>query len=396
MMDNKRETINILMLGSGTQALAILKGLQEAGGRLYIVVNSTGNYGDESKYIYKRYICNIPVGGCGYLEYVKQLILSDIIDVVIPTGDITAEFVSKNKKELEAITNITIPDFQIFRKGYDKNQLMNLCQEKGYPHPMTIDLSRCSYLDKSLYDSFPFPGLLKPNCTTGGRGMTMIADYDDLLRKYPNVHKEYGDCHLQRFVREGGKQIKVQLYVEENGKLIASSVLNKTRWYPIKGGSSCCAVTIENDELVKICHSVLKDIKWVGFADFDTIEDPDTGELLIMEINPRLPACIGTSVFAGINWGEILVRGALGLEQKNYEYKTNIILRHLCLDILWFLHSPNRFHSKPSWFRFIGKSVYYQDFHFFDQKPFWVGSYHNIKKLFNPSFRKAKSGASAI
>lgn len=391
-MNNKRGTTRILILGSGTQALAILKGLTEAGGRLYIVVNKTGNYGDESKYIYKRYVCSIPVGSSAYLDYVKKLILSNKIDVVIPTGDITAGFASKYKKEFDAITNISIPDFLTFQKGYDKNQLMNLCQEKGYPHPKTIDLSKCCYLEKSLFQGFPFPGLLKPNCTTGGRGMTMIADYDDLLRKYPNVYKEYGDCHLQRLVREGGRQIKVQLYVEEDGTLIASSVLNKVRWYPVKGGSSCCAITIKNDEIVRICHNVLKDIKWVGFADFDIIEDPDTSELLIMEINPRLPACIGASVYAGINWGEIIMRDAMGLGQKTYNYKVNVVLRHLCLDILWFIHSPNRYNTKPSWFCFWGRNVHYQDFHFFDQKPFWIGTYHNIKKLFNPSFKRAKSG----
>ena len=307
-------------------------------------------------------------------------------------GDITAEFVCKNKQELEGITHVTAPDYLTFQKGYDKNQLMNLCKEKGYPHPLTIDLSKFACLEKSLFEDFPFPGLLKPNCTTGGRGMTMIADYDDLMRKYPSVHKEYGDCHLQRFVREGGRQIKVQLYVEEDGTLIACSVLNKVRWYPVKGGSSCCAITINNDKIVKICHNVLKDIKWVGFADFDTIEDPDTGELLIMEINPRLPACIGASVFAGINWGEILVNGALNRPQKTYICKEGVVLRHLGFDVLWFLHSSNRFKTRPSWFQFFSRNVYYQDFHVSDLKPFWVGTYHNFKKLFNPSFKKAKLG----
>ena len=384
--------LNILILGSGTQAFAILKGLKEVGCRLYAVVKKTGNYGDESKYIYKRYICNKPVGSSGYLDYIKQLVLSDKIDVIIPMGDITAEFVSKNKQELEEITHITVPDYLTFQKGYDKNQLMNLCKEKGYPHPLTIDLSKYACLEKSLFDSFPFPGLLKPNCTSGGRGMTMIDDYDDLMRKYPSVHREYGDCHLQRFVPEGGRQIKVQLYVEEDGTLIASSVLDKVRWYPVKGGSSCCAITTNNDKIVKICHSVLRDIKWVGFADFDTIEDPDTGELLIMEINPRLPACIGASVFAGINWGEILVNGALNKPQKTYLCEEGVVLRHLGFDVLWFLHSSNRFKTRPSWFQFFGRNVYYQDFHVSDLKPFWVGTYHNFKKLFNPSFQKAKSG----
>lgn len=391
-MKKNRIKSNILLLGAGTQALAILKDLTRVGGRLFIIVNKTGNYGDESKYIFKRYVCDKPVRSEEYKEYVKKVILSESIDVVLPMGDVQAEFISINKVELSKITHIHAPNYDTFMNGYDKNRLMNLCQENGYPHPTTIDLSKKDYLNKNFFDTFPFPGLLKPNCTTGGRGMTMIADYDDLIRKYPSVHKEYGDCHLQRFVREGGRQIKVQLYVEEDGTLIASSVLNKVRWYPVKGGSSCCAITTNNDKIVKICHSVLKDIKWVGFADFDTIEDPDTGELLIMEINPRLPACVGASVFAGVNWGEILVNGALNMPQRSYFCKEGVVLRHLGFDVLWFLHSPNRLKTKPSWFQFFSRNVYYQDFHVSDLNPFWVGTYHNFKKLFNPSFKKAKLG----
>lgn len=390
-MENK-EIINILLLGSGTQAFSILKDLVKNGGRLFIIVSESGNYGDESKYIFKRYVCNIPVKSEKYGEFVKQVIVSEGIDVVLPMGDVLAEFVSKNKNELSKITHIQVPDSDIFVKGYDKNQLMRLCQEKGYPHPITIDLCESDYQDRSNFENFPFPGLLKPNRTTGGRGMTFINNYEELCQKYPAVYKEYGACHLQKFVREGGRQVKIQLYVNNDGSVVASSVLDKVRWYPVRGGSSSCSVTIKDDRMVKLCHNILNDLKWVGFADFDTIEDPNTGELLIMEINPRLPACIGASVFAGVNWGEILVNGALDKPQRTYKCKEGVVLRHLGLDVLWFLHSPNRFKTKPSWFSFIGRNIYYQDIHVYDSRPFWKGTFHNILKLFNHSFKKAKSG----
>lgn len=387
---------NVLILGSGTQAFAIEKSLHEAGCKLFVIVNETGNYGDVSKYVFKRIHNNVPIGSNAYLEFVKHVVISEGIDVIFPMGDLSAKFVSEHKNELSKITHIQTPSIDVFLNGYDKNQLMTLCQEKGYPHPITIDLSRNDITNESLFAEFPFPGLLKPNCTTGGRGMTLITNYADLCQRYPAVYAEYGDCHLQRFVREGGRQVKIQLYMGEDGALVASSVLDKVRWYPVKGGASCCAVTIKNDEMVEICHHILKDLKWVGFADFDLIEDPDTGELLVMEINPRLPACIGASVHGGINWGEILLRGAWGESQKKYDYKEGVVLRHFGFDLLWFLHSPHRWRTKPSWFHFVGRNVYYQDLHICDIKPFFVGTYHNIKKLLDPSFKKAKSGTSSI
>ena len=111
-----------------------------------------------------------------------------------------------------------------------------------------------------------------------------------------------------------------------------------------------------------------------------------------MEINPRLPACIGATIHAGVDWGKVIVNQALGLAPQNYEYKAGVVLRHLGFDVLWFLKSAKRFKTKPSWFQFFGKNVFYQDMDGWgDMKPFFVGTYHNIKKLFDPSFKKAKA-----
>ena len=44
---------NILILGSGTQAFAILKPLHKAGHRITLLLREKGNYADASKYVYK-------------------------------------------------------------------------------------------------------------------------------------------------------------------------------------------------------------------------------------------------------------------------------------------------------------------------------------------------------
>lgn len=385
----RKETI--LLLGSGTQALAIVKQLYKNGYRLMILTSEKGNYADVSRYVKKRIIYSAPIDSPFFLSSFRELVEKEDVNITIPMGDIYAEFLSKNKEDLQGIVKFTAPDYNHFLQGYDKNQLMSLCNEKGYPHPQTIDLSKIDINDNKL-KHFPYPAMLKPNCTTGGRGMVRIGNYKELKEKYPSLHKTYGDYHLQRFIPEGGKQIKVQLCVDKNGRLLNSSVLHKVRWYPVKGGASCCSITIENPEIVSICHQILRDIRWEGFADFDLIEDPASKELLIMEINPRLPACIGAAIRGGINWGEIIVNQILEKKQRDYVLKKGVVLRHLGFDVLWFLKSQNKLNTRPSWFKFFGRDVYYQDFHLGDQIPFWMGTWHNIRKLMNPSFRKQKQG----
>ena len=381
----------ILLLGAGTQALSIVRGLSKAGYTI-ILFGEYANYADASRYVSKFVACQVSEESEEYLQQVEAIIMKEGVDVLIPMGDTAAEAVSKHKEKLSRMVRFTAPDYDVFLKGYDKNKLMALCKEKGYPHPETLDLSLVNDLSGDELKSFSFPAMLKPNRTTGGRGMVVVNSYQDLLDKYPELHQLYGDYHLQRFVREGGRQVKIQLCVDADGRMIAHSAMQKVRWFPVKAGSSCCSVSIEEPKATAICLQILQDLHWIGFADFDLIEDPDTEELLVMEINPRLPACLGTAIHAGVDWGQIVVDQALWHAPKTYQQKTGIVLRHLGFDVLWFLKSPQRLKTRPSWFQFFGKNVFYQDMDGWrDMKPFFCGTYHNIKKLFDPSFKEAKS-----
>ena len=369
---------NILILGCGTQGLAIAKDIKKAGHTVFLI-GGKHNYADVSRYVDKMQYCSeIPLSE-EYLNIIRSFIKQNRIDAIIPMGDVVADFLSKNKNELQGLAHFLVPDYHDFIQATDKNQLMALCMEKNYPHPFTINtVSDVKDVDKQ---TIPFPLLIKPNITCGARGMTLVHSYEELCEKLPLIQTEYGSCHLQQYVKQGGAQVEVQLYVDENKQLVNSSVIYKYRWYPEKGGSSCCAKSVRNDKIVNILYHLLLDLNWVGFADFDTIEDPDTGELLIMELNPRVPACVKCAIKAGIHWGEIITNGYLGIPQKTYQYKEGEYLRHLGFEILWFLKSPNRFRTKPCWFVFWGKHIHYQDMSdWTDPRPFLFGTINNIKK----------------
>lgn len=369
------------MLGSGTQGLAIIKDLFIAGHKVFLL-GSKHNYADASRYIsVKQFYDTSPLSEDFY-QRVIDMVQTYKISTIIPMGDVLTEFMCRYKERLLQYVRFKIPDFKDFDRGCNKGKLMNLCKDKGYPHPVTFySLDEIEHLDKN---SNPFPILIKPNITCGGRGMTLVNSYEELTDKLPQIQAEYGTCHLQKYVKQGGAQVEVQLYVDENKRLVNSSVIYKYRWYPEKGGSSCCAKSVKNDKIVDILYHLLLDLNWVGFADFDTIEDPVTGELLIMELNPRVPACVKCVIEAGVHWGEIIVNDYLGNPQKNYEYKEGEFLRHLGFETLWFLKSPNRFKTKPNWFKLIGPHIHYQDMSdWTDPLPFLIGTLHNVKKILN-------------
>lgn len=387
----------LILDGGAAHAMAIAECLKKSGYQTGVMCNNKNEYGYHTKYADERYI-GLDSHDQGYAEYMLDFLTKHHFDVLIPTSDAAAEFMSFHKDELRRMTGVLMPSKETFMRAYDKNSLMHICQENGFPHPRTIDLNGWGVSAGKVYakyeelKKFPYPGLIKPNLTSGGRGMTLVSSYEELVDAYPDIHARYGECHLQQFIREGGRQIKVQIMTDQTGNSVYSSVIWKQRYYPVKGGSSCCNITIENPQIAAVCGNVLKKIGWIGFADFDLIENPDTGQLLIMEINPRIPACIRSAFKSGMDYATMIADETLGLHLREYHYEPGKRLRHLGFDVLWFLKSSDRFRCRPSWFKFFGKDIYYQDWLSGDFPAFFWGTIGNLKKQMDPEFRKAKSG----
>lgn len=381
----------LILDGGAAHAMAIAECLKKSGYIVAVLCDNMDEYGYHSKFMDERYI-GPDSHNKGYAEWVLDFLKENHFDVLIPTSDTSAEFMSFYKEDLQKMTGVLMPGREVFKKGYDKNELMRVCKENGFPHPYTVDLKGFDGKRDLGLDAFPYPGLLKPNLTSGGRGMTLVKSYEELLKVYPAIYQQYGDCHLQQFIKAGGRQVKVQVMTDRSGEPTYSSVIWKQRYYPVNGGSSCCNVTIDNPEIARTCGQVLKKIGWIGFADFDLIESPETGELLIMEINPRIPACVRSAFKSGMDYATMIADMTLGKPLREYTYSPGKRLRHLGFDVLWFLTSPNRFKTKPSWFCFLGKNLFYQDWIMGDFCAFFWGTWGNFKKQMNPKFRKAKSG----
>ena len=219
------EKKNVLILDAGTQGHIAVKSLKKAGHNVVLLCHGRHNYADDSRYIDERIMTEAAWDSDDYFDVVKSIIFEKGIDTVLPMSDYGSMFLSRNKDVLQQIVHYVLPETEIFERGYDKNSLMELCAKKGYPHPQTInDVKDINALDK---EKLQFPLLIKPNHTCGGRGMTLARNYKELVEKFPKIYAEYGDCHLQKYINQGGAQVEVQLYINEEHKSVASSVIYK-------------------------------------------------------------------------------------------------------------------------------------------------------------------------
>jgi carbamoylphosphate synthase large subunit len=302
-------------------------------------------------------------------------------DVLLPISDFTVPFISQHKKEIEEQFGVrcAVPDYEQVFIVEDKSRFMDFCQKNEVPHPKTVCLTKDT-LD-SAADYVGFPALIKPDYSVGARGITRVNNIEDLKREFPSVSEKYGTCTLQEFIDNKEYYYNVMLYRNNEGKILASAILKIVRMYPVGAGSSSCCITVENEELVRICSDCLEKLKWVGMADFDVLQRLDNGEYKIIEINARVPASLRGAAISGVNFPEIIVNDVMGGDVPHFEYTPGKVMRYMGLDLMWFMKSSNRFLSTPSWFKFFGKGLFYQDIFQEDASTWWTWLAEGIAKI---------------
>lgn len=378
----------VLLFGGGLNLISSARSLKETGHYVIGVANND-KIASKSNFLDLYFDIGDIDSNIVYLK-LSSIINEFKIEIVIPMEDSPATLLSicKNKIENETGAKCAVMDGEVFDIASNKNRLLKFCQENSIGHPKTVELS--IGIDDAA-DYVGFPALIKPDHSEGAKGITLINNIEELKSIAPKILQEFGACSLQEYIATKDYYYNLMMYRTADGRFGNYCVIKILRYYPIKGGSSSLCVSVKNEKLFEIGKVVLDRLGWVGFADFDILEKGD-GDYRIIEINPRVPASLRGAAISGINFPDMIVTDILFGQLKTYDYIPGKYLRYLGLDIAWFLASPKRWSCKPSWFKFFGKDIYYQEGGIKDIPAFCTSMFEGIKKQLNPSFRKAKSG----
>lgn len=381
----------LLINAEGVQTVCLARSLRKNGHYVIGLCNNKLSPGYVTRWLSERHKCpDITINQNQFKLYLCDYLKENRVDLIIPLIDDGAEFLSRNKEIIEKTYNVkcAIPSYATFNIANDKNLLMQLCDQYNVNHPITRYIT-LENLEKSAFE-VGFPSMIKPNLSQGAKGITRVNSLSELTEKYPQIHKQFGECTLQQYVDQPDYYYNVMLYRDKQGRMDFYTIIKIRRFFPIKGGSSCYSETIEHPLLLKQCKIVLEKLNWHGFADFDVLEDRISHELKIIEINPRVPSSLQASFAAGLDFGQIIVADAFDESIPYFVYKTGQQIRWLGLDVMWFVFSRDRFNFKPSWFRFFGKNVSYHDGSWNDPLPMIVGCLAGFIKYLNPEFRRSK------
>lgn len=346
----KLQGTRVLVLdGYGRQVLPLIKRLSMLGCITTTVNASKLDPGYTTRYVNRKivepeYRRNEEV----MRQVIDREVLSDLYDVAFPMLEYSTKYVAQNADRFADHIAVAAAPYDAFNRAYDKQITFECAMRNNIPCPYTR-LGDQSIDDYVTHAHFPI--IIKPRKGLGSIGFHKFEN-ERAFRDAINTAKiDVDDYVVQEFV-PFKKRFSTYIFMDSNGEVCSSLNAEVLRWYPLDAGTSTLNRTVDNPEAIELAAKLLRVLKWRGFADVNFMFDERTHTSKLLEINGRIPAGVKLAIECGIDISKQYMQFALS--QQVDKYPSNAVFGQMVChsqpDLMWFIKSPDRFRSEPSWF----------------------------------------------
>ncbi len=242
------------------------------------------------EYIFKNYISGVPlIDSPNFIDQFNELIENNRIDIIFPTHDTVALFLSKNLNKIKA--KVIVADAKTAAICRDK--------KKTYEHFEGYDFIPKIY---SVIEKYPV--FIKPRVGQGGKGAKLIKSKDD-LQSNMNL-KNYVICEYLP-----GEEYTVDCLTDKNGKLIFVSPRSRKR---LLAGVTVAGSTEElTPEIQSIANSINNKMSFLGLWWFQIKKDVK-GKWKLLEVSTRVAGTMCLTRARGVNLPLLSVYIVMGYE----------------------------------------------------------------------------------
>lgn len=348
----------MVLMGENRGPLATVRSLGKLGIPIYVGASRFLSRSLYSKYTKKRFLYPSAHFGIdqmhkGILKQVKKL----KPDVLLTFGSDTTRTVLTHLKEYEKYTkvvpNIGLEKFELLD---DKETMIQEAMKVKCPVPKTYFPKNITEL-KKIAPQLPYPVLIKLRISSGGKGMVKAHNSKQLIKLYQNTinqEKKYQYDPTRPTIQEfiDGERHSVT-GVFNKGKLVGNVVFYNHKHYP-EYGSPILNETVRNENVRQAMIKMFEDLNWHGPANCQCIYDPRDKKTKLLEINPRLWACTGSTIAAGVNAPYLLYQMALGQDPKpSSKYKINQKYRWILFgELFYLLQNKKKWQNIKDYFNF--------------------------------------------
>lgn len=277
-------------------------------------------FGVYSRYI-KSYYLHPEVHEDGYLSAIFKIIEIEKPDVLLPFCGMRQ--IIKERRKIERLTNILMPDEKSFLIAYDNQTTLEECQKIGIACPKIFtEEEAIQELKKDSHGKGAAKFILKPRADIGGAyGVSMIGDEGTLQKLKRETEKFYGKTVIEEYIPGNTEAMRtVTLLFNKTSKLAAYFTTKKLRAWPTTGGIGVLLVSTNEWDLVEMVLPFFEKWQWQGAAEVEIKIDVRDGKPKLIEINPRFGGYLGFPCQCGLNLPWIACELAQGITTSNGVY----------------------------------------------------------------------------
>lgn len=223
-------------------------------------------------------------------------------DLVVPSFE-EALLLSEHRPSIERVSRLLLPPHSTMMSLHHKPSLYELCDRIGVKAPASM-MPRSSQQLATGLDRLRFPVILKLPLGNNSLGVVYATQTQEVVERYKELSLAANRWGVPGpLVQEvvTGRPIYTLMYCYA-GKKLGEVIYRPLRTYPARGGTSAHRQTIMHPEIEQITAKIARATGWTGFLGFDFIEDEGSGELNLIDANPRPNPGLTLGVLSGIDW----------------------------------------------------------------------------------------------
>ncbi|MEO5644706.1 MAG: ATP-grasp domain-containing protein [Bacteroidia bacterium] len=373
--------MKILLLDAGNQnTLAITRWLGKSkSGELHLAGFNKLALSFYSKYCKKKYILPRPSNQQEYFPALLKLVKEGKFDILFPVGNYSFETCVRHYDELSHYCKLLVPGIHCFDVAASKAATYKLAEECGVHVPAGYTFETREQLFNTALN---FPVVIKAPFEMGKNVVEYAGNKKEFFEKFDKMCAVNGFGLgswpiIQQYIRGDGYGF---FAFYDNGKCGATFMHKRIREYPVTGGASTCAISVNEKELADTGKRLLDKLGWNGAAMVEFKRSNDDGKYYLMEINPKFWGSLELALASGVNFPEMVINKLTGQKVSTPSHWKDVRFQ-------WVLNGELfHFFERPSSFLSIIRDLFRskKDFRWSDPLPNLI----QVVMIFNYFFRK--------
>lgn len=375
-------------------SLFVVRRLKELGYKVTVVDSHNRSFVSYSNAVDKRILApSLRYNSQGFAQTVIDELKSGEYSFYFPVLE-CGFLMSYYRDIIRQHTKMISMSFEEITHAHNKNAMREYAKAADVRIPRTEAPDSVQNAFK-LLEELNSPVVIKPRVACNAHGQKIVTDQGRAVWEYAQIVKKYNledqPPLIQQYIK-GSLVSTVNLAVD--GEVKGNVVFRALRTVPTSGGTSSYRITVDEPEAELFDARIIKHLNWTGFISFDYMQDEATGQLYLIDCNPRIAPGVILGYFAGVDLMGAFVDLINGKEvQRLPKQKIGVRSKLHFLDLGWLLYNltDKKLSRQEKWacFRTWAKreSTHLDIESIRDMKPWfalWTFLLRNIGRLLSP------------